>query len=294
MEAISVTWREHLPSVLIALIYPIGRFLPSYNASMPNSVSDLDSLNTDPPVTRLDAQTLRRGAADLGLVIEQSQVCMFQRYYHTLLEWNSRMNLTAVTGWEQVQRRHFLDSLSLSTVIEANKLEVCRFIDVGSGAGLPGIPMKIAFPCMTGTLLDATGKKVQFLRHVVDTLSLSGLEARHGRAEELARLPELREQFDLVVSRAVAPMSVLAELTLPFCRPGGFVAVHKTSTAADEIEEARHAIHTLGGEVREPFKFDLDDSESSRLLLVVAKVDLTPERYPRRSGIPSKRPLSNQ
>ena len=120
-------------------------------------------------------------------VIEQSQVCMFQRYYHTLLEWNSRMNLTAVTGWEQVQSRHFLDSLSLSTVIEAYKLEECRFIDVGSGAGLPGIPMKIAFPGMTGTLLDATGKKVQFLSHVVDTLSSVRLEARHGRAEDSAR-----------------------------------------------------------------------------------------------------------
>ena len=294
MAAIPVTWRGHLPSVLIALIEPIGRFLPSYNATMPNSVSALNSLNTDPPVAQLDAGTLSRGADGLGLALERSQVCMFQRYYQTLLEWNSRMNLTTVTGWEQVQRRHFLDSLSLATVIRSYKLEECRFIDVGSGAGLPSIPMKIAFPGMTGTLLDATGKKVQFLSHVVDTLALTGLEARHGRAEEFARLPGLREQFDLVVSRAVAPMSVLAELTLPFCRPGGYVAVHKTSTAADEIEGARHAIDTLGGEVRDTVKIDPDGSDSGRLLLVIAKTGPTPEAYPRRSGIPSKRPLSDR
>ena len=219
---------------------------------------------------------------------------MFQRYYHALLEWSSRMNLTAVTEWEQVQRRHLLDSLSLSAVIETYKLEECRFIDVGSGAGLPGIPIKIAYPGLTGTLMDSTGKRVRFLEHVIDTLPLPDLEARHGRAEELARLPELREQFDLVVSRAVAPMSVLAELTLPFCRPGGYVAVHKTSSAADEIEKAGHAIDTLGGEVRDTFKIDLDDSDSGRLLLVVAKTRTTPEAYPRRPGIPSKRPLSSR
>ena len=230
----------------------------------------------------------------MGVTLEHSQVRMFQRYYHALLEWNTRMNLTAVTGWEQVQQRHFLDSLSLSAVIETYKLEECRFIDVGSGAGLPGIPVKIAFPGMTGTLLDATSKKVQFLSHIVDTLPLTGLEARHGRAEEIARLPDLREQFDLVVSRAVAPTPALVELTLPFCRPGGYVAVHKTSNATDEIEEAGYAIDTLGGEVRDTIKVDLNDSDSERLLLVIAKVGPTPEGYPRRSGMPSKRPLSNQ
>lgn len=230
----------------------------------------------------------------MGVTLERSQVCMFQRYYHALLEWNSRMNLTTVTEWEQVQRRHFLDSLSLSAVIETYNLEECRFVDVGSGAGLPGIPVRIAFPGMTGTLLDATSKKVRFLEHVIDTLPLSDLEARHGRAEELARLPELREQFDLVVSRAVAPMSVLAELTLPFCRPGGYVAVHKTLSSADEIEDAGYAIDTLGGEVRETLNVDLDDSDTGRLLLIVAKIAPTPDGYPRRPGIPSKRPLSSQ
>ncbi len=217
---------------------------------------------------------------------------MFRMYYRALMEWNSRMNLTSVTGWEQVQERHFLDSLSLSSIIETYHLENCRFIDVGSGAGLPGISLKIAFPGMTGTLLDATGKKVRFLKYVIDTLPLDGIEARHGRAEEVAHLPEMREQFDLVVARAVAPMPVLAELTLPLCRPGGHVVVHKTSSAAEEVDEARYAVATLGGQVLDTVEIGQDDSESGRLLLVIAKVGPTPEGFPRRPGIPSKRPIS--
>lgn len=257
-------------------------------------VSDLNSLKSDPSVEHLDAETLCRGAASLGLTLDDTRVDMFRRYYHALLEWNSRMNLTAVTGWEQVQRRHFLDSLSLSCVVETCHLEEGRFIDVGSGAGLPGIPMRIAFPRMNGVLLDATSKKVRFLSHMIESLPLTGLEARHGRAEELAHLPDFREQFDLVVSRAVAPMPVLAELTLPFCRPGGHVVVHKTESAVVEIDEARYAIDTLGGEVRDTISIDSGDSDSGRLLFVVAKVGPTPAGFPRRSGMPSKRPLSRQ
>ena len=202
------------------------------------------------------------------------------------------MNLTAVTEWEQVQQRHFLDSLSLAGVITAHNLESCRFIDIGSGAGLPGIPIKIAFPELTGTLMDATAKKVRFLRSVIETLSLPGVEARHGRAEELAHQPDLREKFDLAVARAVAPMPVLVELTLPFCRPGGHVVVHKTARAAGEIDEARFAIDALGGEVRDVITTDAGDPGAGRLLLVVAKTGPTPDGYPRRPGIPAKRPLS--
>lgn len=255
-------------------------------------VSDRMPLQTNLAHTPLDAKILCRGADDLGLPLEPTQVCEFRRYYRALLEWNAIMNLTSVTDWEQVQRRHFLDSLSLAPVIRTHNLEKCRFIDIGSGAGLPGIPMKIAFPSMTGTLVDATAKKVRFLKSVIDTLKLRGVEALHGRSEELARLPGLREQFDLVVARAVAPMPVLAELTLPFCRPGGHVVVHKTSSAAGEIEESRYAIDTLGGEIRDFIVTDHDGSDSGRLLLVVAKVGPSPEGYPRRSGIPAKRPLS--
>ena len=266
--------------------------------------------------TPLDAAVLSRGAADLGISLDRTQVCQFRRYYRVLLEWNAKMNLTAVTEWEQAQRRHFLDSLSISRVIARHNLESCRFIDIGSGAGLPGIPMKIAFPGMTGVLVDSTAKKVRFLKYVIDQLkvghvkyapspSASGMEpapanardegelsARHGRAEALAHLPDMRERFDLVVARAVAPMPVLAELTLPFCRPGGYVAVHKTASAADEIAGARRAVATLGGEVRDIIESDWDGSDSGRSLVVVAKTGPTPESYPRRPGIPAKRPLS--
>ena len=223
-----------------------------------------------------------------------TQVCQFQRYYRALVEWNAKINLTTVTEWEQVQRRHFLDSLSLAPLIKALNLEGCRFIDIGSGAGLPGIPLKVALPGMTGTLLDATAKRVGFLRSVIETLPLSDVEARHGRAEDMARRPDLRERFDLVVARAVAPMSVLAELTLPFCRPGGYVVAHKTSGAADEIEEARYAIDTLGGAIQGVVEADKGDPDSGRVLVVVAKTGPTPDGYPRRSGIPAKRPLSHQ
>ncbi len=202
------------------------------------------------------------------------------------------MNLTTVTEWDQVQQRHFLDSLSLSEVIAAHNLESCRFVDIGSGAGLPGIPIKIAFPRTTGTLVDSTAKKVRFLRSVIESLPLPDVEALHGRAEELAHLPDLREKFDLVVARAVAPMAVLAELTLPFCRPGGHVVVHKTSSAGGEIDDAQYAIDTLGGEVREIIGGEQDSSDSERLLLVIAKTGPTPASYPRRPGIPAKRPLS--
>jgi 16S rRNA (guanine527-N7)-methyltransferase len=255
-------------------------------------VSDRESLRNNLIHKPLDAAILCRGAADLGLSLDRTQVCQFRRYYRVLLEGNAKMNLTTVTEWEQVQQRHFLDSLSLSEVIAANNLESCRFVDIGSGAGLPGIPIKIAFPGTTGTLVDSTAKKVRFLRSVIETMPLPGVEAHHGRAEELAHLPDLREQFDLVVARAVAPMAVLAELTLPFCRPGGHVAVHKTASAAGEIDDARHAIDTLGGEVREIIGGERDGSDSEKLLLVVAKTGPTPASYPRRPGIPAKRPIS--
>ena len=253
----------------------------------------------------LDAGTLLDGAARLGVSLNAEQIRLFERYYLAMVEWNDRMNLTRVTEWEMAQRRHFLDSLSVcgapaEGVFEAIR-EDARFVDVGSGAGLPGIPLKIAFPGMTGALVETTGRKANFLREMVKVLSLDGLEVKRGRAEDLARLPEMRERFDVALARAVAPMPALAELTLPFCRVGGRAVVHKTLDAADEIESARCAIETMGGEIRgvarssgelaEPGPDGPDDSESRRTLLVIEKVAPTPARYPRRAGIPAKRPI---
>ena len=242
------------------------------------------------------------GAAGLGVSLSAEQARLFQRYYLAMVEWNARVNLTTVTEWEQAQRRHFLDSLSVRGALTARVFdgiwERGRFVDVGSGAGLPGIPLKIAFPGMTGALVEATERKARFLREMVSALSLDGLEVARGRAEDLARLPEMRERFDVALARAVAPMPALAELTLPFCRVGGRAVVHKTLDAAEEIESARYAIETLGGEIRGVVRSSGESgadgpngSESRRTLLVIEKVAPTPTRYPRRAGIPAKRPL---
>ena len=254
----------------------------------------------------LDARTLINGAAKLGVCLSADQARLFRRYYMSMVEWNARVNLTTVTEWEQAQRRHFLDSLSVRGALTARVFdgiwERGRFVDVGSGAGLPGIPLKIAFPGMTGALVEATERKARFLREMVSALSLDGLEVARGRAEDLARLPEMRERFDVALARAVAPMPALAELTLPFCRVGGRAIVHKTLDAAEEIKSARYAIETLGGEIRgsvgplsehagESGPDGPSGSESRRTLLVIEKVAPTPTRYPRRAGIPAKRPL---
>ena len=246
--------------------------------------------------SNLDTRTLTGGAAALGVSLNAAQIRLFERYYRAMVKWNAKMNLTTVTEWDRAQRRHFLDSLSVCRALTERDLEGGRFVDVGSGAGLPGIPLKIAFPRMTGALVEATGRKARFLSEMVESLPLDGLDVLRGRAEDLARTPEMRERFDVALARAVAPMPALAELTLPFCRVGGKAVVHKTLDAADEIESARYAIETLGGEIRGVLGPDgaLDDpnrSESRRTLLVIDKIAPTPDRYPRRAGIPSKRPL---
>ena len=240
---------------------------------------------------RLDTSTLEQGAARLGLRLSVAQLEGFRRYYRWLIRWNDRINLTTVTEWEAVQTRHFLDSLSVIEAVPAATLESGRFVDIGTGAGLPGIPLKLAFAGARGTLVDATAKKVDPLNRLVDDLGLDGIEAIHGRAETLGHSDELREGFDLVVARAVAPMPVLAELTLPFCRVGGTVVVHKTDRAEAEILSAEYAIAVLGGEVSHTVEATWEGPDSGRKLIVVEKVRETPANYPRRPGMPSKRPL---
>ena len=240
----------------------------------------------------MDVTVLRQGAAQFGFQLNEDQIGLFLRYYQALLKWNAKMNLTTVTEWGEVQTDHFLDSLSLTLAVCPERLEGVRFADIGSGAGFPGIPLKIACRAMTGTLIDASNKKIRFLKSMVDDLHLSGLDACQGRAEELARMPEMRGQFDLVVARAVAAMPVLAELTLPFSRVGGLVVLHKTLRAFGEIESARYAIEMLGGQIDKIITSGLDGQVSQRILVVIEKVEQTPSQYPRRSGIPTKRPLS--
>ena len=227
----------------------------------------------------------------MGLRLSVAQLEGFRRYYRWIVRWNARMNLTTVTEWEAVQTRHFLDSLSLLEAVPADTLESGRFVDIGTGAGLPGIPLKIVFAGMSGMLVDATAKKVELLKNLVDELGLESIEVIHGRAETLGHSDGLREGFDLAVARALAPMPVLAELTLPFCRVGGVVVVHKTDGADEEIASAEYAIEMMGGEIIRTIKATWEEPESSRKLIVIEKVNPTPANYPRRPGMPSKRPL---
>ena len=236
-------------------------------------------------------ERLLRGARQLGLELDASQLDRFERFYREIVDWNRRINLTSVTDYEEAQTRHFLDSLTVAAAIPSGMPSGVRLLDVGSGGGLPGVPLAIAHPGLSVTLLEATGKKAAFLAHVTGELQLDNTDVLAGRAETLAHDLALRERFDVVVSRAVAKLPVLAELTLPFCDVGGIVVAQKARSAMPEIEDAEDAIGLLGGRLREAMPVTVPGSNVRRLLVTIDKRTPTPARYPRRPGIPSKRPL---
>ena len=236
-------------------------------------------------------EILARGARDLGMELTPHQLDLFEAYYRELADWNQRVNLTAITGYEEVQVKHFLDSLTVCQAAPVGPAAAMRVIDVGAGAGLPGLPLKLAFPDIHLAMVESVGKKARFLEHLVATLSLSGVEVLTGRAEELARQPRLRESFDLAVSRGVAKLPSLLEYTLPFCAPGGRVAAWKRGGVEEEIASAVSALAALGGSMPEVYPVVLNCLADGRVLVVVQKIGPTPARYPRRPGIPDKRPL---
>jgi 16S rRNA (guanine527-N7)-methyltransferase len=232
------------------------------------------------------------GASDLGITLTDRHLAAFETCYRELVEWNQHFNLTAITDRDGVLVRHFLDSLScLKALPRAELATGARVIDVGTGAGFPGLPIKIVCPGMRLTLLESTGKKVSFLRHVMGALGLKGVEAIHGRAEELGLDPAHREQYDWALARAVAEMPTLAEYLLPLVRVGGAALAQKGEGAAAEVHSADAAIHTLGGRVRQLVPVELRGLAETRYLVVIDKVAATPERFPRRPGVPCKRPL---
>ena len=235
-------------------------------------------------------ERLLRGARQLGIELDASQLDRFERFYREMVDWNRTINLTTVTEYEEVQTRHFLDSLTVSAAIPSPALTGAKLLDVGSGAGLPGVPLAIAYPGLHVTLLEATRKKAAFLERLIGKLGLE-IDVLTGRAESLARDASLRDRFDVVVSRAVARLPVLVELTLPFCRVGGIVVAQKSRNARPEVEEAEPAIGRLGGSLRDVTPVTVPESGVRRLLVTVDKLSPTPDRYPRRPGIPSKRPL---
>ena len=232
------------------------------------------------------------GAAKLGLHLTHEQLQQFEAYYRALIDWNTRVNLTAITEYEEVQVKHFLDSLTVAAAIGPEiARKSLRVIDVGTGAGMPGIPLKIVFRNIKLTLLEATGKKTKFLENMVAQLGLKDVAVVSGRAEETAHQPQFREQFDVVLSRAVASLPALAELTLPFCRINGYFVAQKKGDISDEIKQAQKAITLMGGRLREIKQVELEEFDDNRCLVIIDKVKATPARYPRRPGMPEKRPV---
>ena len=230
----------------------------------------------------------------LGIELTKEQIDQFLLYYELLVEWNSFMNLTAITEYDEVMKKHFVDSLSL---VKAYNLDDrlskghVKLIDVGTGAGFPGLPLKIAFPGLQVTLLDSLNKRVNFLNEVIGQLGLKNIRAIHGRAEDFARQENDRESYDLCVSRAVANMSTLCEYCLPYVKCGGSFISYKSEKTSEDLERAGKAISLLGGKLEYQTEFYLPDSDIYRNLVEIRKVKNTPGKFPRKAGLPAKEPL---
>ncbi len=225
----------------------------------------------------------------LDIVLDQEQIDQFDEYYEILVEWNKVMNLTGITEYQEVVEKHFLDSLSIVKVMDMDQVE--RVIDVGTGAGFPGIPLKIAFPKLDIVLLDSLNKRIRFLDHVIEELGLEGIRTIHGRAEDFARDGKYRERFDLCVSRAVANLSSLSEYCLPYVKVGGRFVSYKSGDIEEEVNDASKAIALLGGKKERIEKFQLPDTDIQRSFVVIGKTKNTQKRYPRKAGMPTKEPL---
>lgn len=226
----------------------------------------------------------------LGFDLTQSQVRAFQLYSTTLLEWNQKINLTAITDREQIETKHFLDSLSVIPILR--EFEAKELIDIGTGAGFPGIPIKILLPDLNVTLVESIGKKVDFCREVITRLDLHGIQAVLGRAEEIGQDRGYREKFDVGIARAVAQLDTLAEYLLPLIHLGGRMLAQKGHTGPEEVQKAEHSIRVLGGKVNKLVPVTLPGICEDRFIIIIDKVSATPEKFPRRVGIPAKRRIT--
>ena len=225
----------------------------------------------------------------LNIHLNEKQVYQFIKYYEMLIETNKVMNLTAITEFDEVIDKHFVDSLALIQAIDLNK--ELKVIDVGTGAGFPGIPLKIAFPELDILLLDSLNKRIHFLDQVISELGLENIQTIHGRAEDFGKNPLYREKFDLCVSRAVANLSTLSEYCVPFVKVDGYFISYKSGKVQEELDASRHAVDILGGKVEKCLNYALADTDMERSLVVIHKLKPTKKAYPRKAGKPSKEPL---
>ncbi len=240
-------------------------------------------------------ELLKKGAIELGVTLSDRQLDQFEIYFHQLTEWNKRANLTAIIEYDAVQVKHFLDSLTVwltaKEVLESSDSRPIRVMDVGSGAGLPGLALKIAFPDIQLALVESVAKKTSFMRHVIDTLNLEGVSVYTGRAEELARGNDLRDRFDMVVVRALAKLPLLLEFGLPFCKTDGCLVAFKHGGDGTEQDEAANALSELNGFIERVSSVRLEGLTDDRVVILIRKTGATPNRYPRSVGVPGKRPL---
>ena len=235
-------------------------------------------------------EILEKGCEELGITLNDTQKHQFIQFYEYLIEKNKVMNLTGITEFQEVLIKHFLDSLACVKAVDMSQIK--RIMDIGTGAGFPGVPLKIAFPHLEACLLDSLKKRVNFLEETFQLLKLENITAIHGRAEEYAKNKQYRETYDLCVSRAVSNLATLSEYCLPYVKTGGYFISYKSGTVQEEVEQAQKAVKILGGKIQDVVYFQLPDSEIQRSLVVIEKIKATPGRYPRKAGTPLKEPLS--
>jgi 16S rRNA (guanine527-N7)-methyltransferase len=237
----------------------------------------------------MNSELFKQMLEEKGITLSSTQMEQFNRYFELLVEWNGKMNLTAITERDEVYLKHFYDSISASFYVDLSKeLKIC---DVGAGAGFPSIPLKIVFPNLHVTIVDSLNKRITFLEELKKELKLENVRFCHDRAETFAQLPEHRESYDLVTARAVARMSVLSELCMPLVKVGGQFVAMKAASAGEELEIAKKAIQTLGGKMEKVYSFQLPIEKSDRNVIIINKAKPTPKKYPRKPGTPNKIPL---
>ncbi|WP_082231967.1 16S rRNA (guanine(527)-N(7))-methyltransferase RsmG [Halobacillus massiliensis] len=237
----------------------------------------------------MDRNTFLEALKKQGIQLNDQQQEQFHKYYEILVEWNEKMNLTAITDEEGVYLKHFYDSLTAAFYHDFTK--PLRMCDVGAGAGFPSLPLKIVFPELKVTIVDSLKKRITFLNHLAHELGLKDVAFYHDRAENFGKNPNFREGYDLVMARAVARMSVLSELCLPLTAKGGTFMAMKGPNLAEEMEDAQLAIQTVGGEIQEVFTFELPEEGSERNIALIEKRRKTPKKYPRKAGTPNKEPI---